>query len=110
MTFEEHKANSIKLFGKPFKEVHAFLDQYAIKYSDFHRKIFHHAEGVRLVVQKFGEESRRHAEQHIIDDMGYLPESWLDYKFSREGQEDDLQVLYGEDYEKIRWKYFSKNY
>ena len=71
MTFEEHCSESIELFGKPFEEVHRWLDEFAHseKYGMRHRKVRHHLQGMKEVVELFGEEAGRAAKQHIISDL-----------------------------------------
>jgi len=41
MTFEKHCEESIRLFGKPYEEVHRWLDEFAgsKKYGMRHRKV-----------------------------------------------------------------------
>ncbi|MBF0399026.1 MAG: hypothetical protein HQK78_19785 [Desulfobacterales bacterium] len=106
-----HENRSIEIFGSPFTEVHIFLDQFFLKYGDYHRRILHHSEGIELVVKKFGESARKPAEQHILDDIGCVRESWMDYQQEltqdlQSMQEDDLKNLYFEQYEQVRFKYF----
>jgi len=67
--FDEHCKKSLDLFGEEGREYHAWLDQYA-KYGYHHRKVLHHKEGVEVGVQLFGEDARKHLEQHIRDDRG----------------------------------------
>ena len=48
--------------------------------------------GVELVVQKYGEEARGLAEQHIELDFGFIPENWTDiddYYFPLNIEEDE---------------------
>lgn len=64
-----HSATSLRLLGREFKEVHAFLDHFFPKYGISHRQILHHQLGVELVTAQFGEETRPAAELHIIEDL-----------------------------------------
>ena len=73
MKLEEHEKQSIDVFGKPWTEVHVFLDQFfpLFRGAD-HRRILHHETGVNEVVRRFGEEARPVAELHIkMDWKGY---------------------------------------
>jgi len=47
--FEDHCAESIRLFGKPYEEVHSWLDAFAGTkvYGYRHRKKWHHGAGSR---------------------------------------------------------------
>ena len=49
MRLEEHMEESIRLFGKPYEEVHRWLDEFARskEYGMRHRKVRHHLEGLR---------------------------------------------------------------
>jgi hypothetical protein len=88
-----HCATSLRLLGREFEEVHAFLGHFFPKYGMSHRQILHHQLGVELVTAQFGEEARAAAELHIIEDLlpgiefdqdwqtltGHIPATWLDY-------------------------------
>ena len=78
MKLEEHEQKSIDLFGKPFHEVHQWLDEFSgsTKYGLRHRKLRHHLEGIDEAVSIFGEEVREVARQHIVDDLHL--EGWLE--------------------------------
>jgi len=56
--FQEHCEESTRLFGKPFEEVHLWLDEYAsTPLGAKHRRRRHHDERVSRVVRLFGEEA-----------------------------------------------------
>ena len=78
MTFEEHCQESIRLFGKPYEEIHHWLDAFAgtPEYGFRHRRKRHHAEGLREVVRLFGLEAEDVARQHIISDL--TQEGWTE--------------------------------
>lgn len=80
MHYLEHVASSLRVFGQSFSFVHKFLDHYFKEYSIAHRMLLHHKKGVDLVVAKFGEDARQPAEQHIIEDVGIVPDDWKWYK------------------------------
>jgi hypothetical protein len=71
MTFEEHCKESITLFGKPYEEVHIWLDEFqkAPGVGMRHRKYRHHEAGIREITRVFGEEAGKAARQHIISDL-----------------------------------------
>jgi hypothetical protein len=71
MKFEEHCSESILLFGKPFEEVHLWLDEFAGKppFGMKHRRLRHHLAGIMEVERKYGKEAALAARQHIISDL-----------------------------------------
>ncbi len=71
MKLENHERESITYFGKPFTEIHQWLDQYAgtPKYRMRHRKILHHEQGIKKVIELFGEKAGKVARRHIISDL-----------------------------------------
>ena len=77
-TFEEHCQESIILFGKPYDEVHIWLDEFAGKsgYGMRHRRVRHHLEGIRRVQELFGTEAASAARQHVITDL--KEEGWVE--------------------------------
>jgi hypothetical protein len=76
--FEDHCAESIRLFGKPFEEVHRWLDEVAgtPEYGFRHRRKRHHESGIREVVTLFGPEAGEVARRHIISDL--REEGWTE--------------------------------
>lgn len=103
MDLAGHEKSSLEIFGSPFTEVHIFLDSYSKKYRGFsHRILLHHRLGVELCVEKFGEQARAAAIQHITEDLGFVPDSWKDlekFYFPLLDEEilqyQDLVELYG---------------
>lgn len=83
---------SERIFGKPFGEVHRWLDEFAgtPEYGFRHRKKRHHEAGIQEVITLFGPEARTVARQHIISDL--KKEGWT---------EDDHFPLDEADYVKI---------
>ncbi len=77
----EHEKISIEMFGKPYSEVHAFLDQYFSSYGPHHRIVLHHQAGVCKAIKQFGGSTRPVAEQHIIDDLGFVPDDFNHKEF-----------------------------
>ena len=70
-TFEQHCVQALKKFGKPFAEVHRWLDEFAGQppYGMRHRKKRHHLAGIEEVRQLWGDEAAEAARQHIITDL-----------------------------------------
>ena len=77
-TFEQHCRESIELFGKPYEEVHQWLDEFqgTERYRMRHRRVRHHEAGIREVIQRFGKEASAVARQHIISDL--KEEGWTE--------------------------------
>jgi hypothetical protein len=69
---KEHELESIKLFGKPFTEVHAWLDELAWKngkFDPYHRKYRHTMEGVNHIRKIYGKCAKQVAIRHILSDL-----------------------------------------
>lgn len=71
MTFEEHCKESIEKFGKPYEEVHRWLDKFAHskEYGMKHRRVRHHLQGIKEAEELFGKEAGEVAKAHIISDL-----------------------------------------
>ncbi|MBL9179524.1 MAG: hypothetical protein JNM65_15785 [Verrucomicrobiaceae bacterium] len=69
--FEQHCAEALQHFGKPFSEVHLWLDEFAGKppYGTRHRKKRHHLAGIEDVRNLWGDEAAEAARQHIVTDL-----------------------------------------
>ena len=76
--FEKHCEESIRLLGKPYEEVHRWLDELAGSetYGMRHRRVRHHEAGINKVRELFGEEAARAARQHVISDL--QEEGWTE--------------------------------
>lgn len=104
MDLENHIKHTLRVYGRRAEEVHRFLDQFWTKYKISHRRLLHHRLGVQLAVKQLGETAWGPAEVHILDDIGYLPVTWLDHDhdtvylepYDKENQERDLILLYGQ--------------
>ena len=84
-TFDRHCEESLRLFGKPYEEVHRWLDEFmgTEKYGMRHRRVRHHLAGLEEVARLLGEEAVKAARQHIISDL--KEEGWTeDDPFPRE--------------------------
>lgn len=62
---------SLLKFGAPFEEVHRWLDAFAgtPEYGMRHRRVRHHAAGIREAVRLFGADVYKPARQHIVSDL-----------------------------------------
>jgi hypothetical protein len=77
-TFEKHCQQALAQFGKPYEEVHRWLDEFAGKpgYGMRHRRVRHHLAGIEQVRNIFGDEAVSAARQHIITDL--KEEGWVE--------------------------------
>ena len=71
MTFSEHCDESTRLFGKPWEEVHLWLDEFAGQpgFGMQHRRVRHHQAGLNEFCRLFGAEAVTVARQHIVSDL-----------------------------------------
>lgn len=69
MKYSEHCQECLDKLGKPYGEVHKFLDEYVSKLGFKHRRIWHHQEGIYEVGKRFGEDAIKAARLHIISDL-----------------------------------------
>jgi hypothetical protein len=71
MKFEEHCAESERIFGKPYEKVHRWLDEFAGKppYGMKHRRVRHHLAGIKEAELLFGKKATRAAKRHIVSDL-----------------------------------------
>ena len=92
MNLEDHCGESRRFFGKPYDEVHIWLDEFmgAPGIGAKHRRIRHHEAGIREAMKLFGEDAGKVARQHIISDLEM--EGWT---------EEDHFPLDEEDYVKM---------
>jgi len=72
MEHKQHRQRAIELTGKPYDEVHVWLDELFKWVGPMHRHVRHNRKGVEKVIEMFGEEAGLVAEQHIKDDGEYL--------------------------------------
>lgn len=123
MLESEHRQSCEEKLGRPYGEVHQFLDRFYCKYGVWHRMLLHHRLGIELVGVVFGEECRKAAELHIIEDiikpherkglvggsdawedfLRKIPHTWRNYgepilhvSELHQEMEKDLRELYGE--------------
>jgi len=90
--FEAHCHESVKLFGKPYEEVHHWLDEFmgTEKYRMRHRKVRHHQAGIKKAIEIFGEEAGEVARRHIISDL--KEEGWKETDPFPKDQEDYVKM------------------
>jgi hypothetical protein len=100
MRIAEHEKHCKQELGKPFTNVHRFLDQFASKYnmSMAHRMILHHRLGVEAAGLEFGSDAKEAAKLHVRDDLrGLLPAGpeWFlaqEIFLPTSGQEDSMEA------------------
>jgi hypothetical protein len=84
-SFEQHCNETLAFLGKPYAEVHEWLDEFAGKppYGMRHRKLRHHLAGIEDVRRQWGNEAAEAAKQHIVSDLKM--EGWTeDQPFPRD--------------------------
>ncbi len=88
----EHEAESIHKFGKPFTEVHLWLDEFAgtPPFGMRHRKIRHHFAGILEPVGKFGPDSYKAVYQHIVSDLKM--EGWTEHDHFPQNEADYIRM------------------
>ena len=75
MRFQEHCDESVRLFGKPYKQVHLWLDKFfSTPLGARHRRKRHHLAGIEEVRRRWGDEAASAARRHIISDLSL--EGW----------------------------------
>jgi len=89
MKLEEHEKESLVIFGKPYTEIHLWLDEFAgtPEYGMRHRRKRHHKEGLREAERLFGWDAALAARLHIMSDLkeegweesAHFPENEADY-------------------------------
>ena len=72
--FEEHCEDCVRALGKPYEEVHKWLDELFASVGADHRDIRHNCLGVEKVRKMWGDEAGKAAEIHIVADEGKVPE------------------------------------
>jgi len=77
---EDHAAECEKILGKPYWEVHRFLDQYAgvfpvDHFIDYHRTFLHNSYGLEIVEARWGSKAKTAALVHLYRDYceGSIP-------------------------------------
>ena len=71
--FEDHCFVDERHIDRAFPHVHRWLDEFAVKLGNAHRRERHHLEGVEEVRERWGSDAARAAELHILVDMGHIP-------------------------------------
>ena len=72
--FEVHCQDCIRELGKPYEEVHKWLDELFTHVGSDHRDIRHNEKGVEKIREMYGDEAAKAAEIHISKDChGEIP-------------------------------------
>ena len=75
-SLSEHEARAIEVLGRPWTDVHEWLDQYfTLVPGVAHRIVLHHRLSIELGVAMFGADARAALEQHVQDDFECLPDT-----------------------------------
>ena len=92
MKLDEHCAQSLTSFGKEYREVHIWLDEFAHskEYGMRHRRKRHHLAGIEEIRRLWGDEAAKAAKQHIEADLRL--EGWNEtYPFPKD-ENDYVQM------------------
>jgi hypothetical protein len=86
MKKEEHEQQNIEMFGHAHKNVGEWLDRFYAVFGVRHRIILHHRKGINLLIQEIPGPVRKVAEEHIISDLGEIPDGpdWLYFDLDRQ--------------------------
>lgn len=71
MRHEDHCKRCEEILGKPYAEVHKWLDElfHIPQFGPWHRCVRHNLEGVAHVKEMWGDEAAEAAKIHIMDDI-----------------------------------------
>jgi hypothetical protein len=73
-SIDEHCRDCLASLGNEYKEVNAWLDEYAPTMGLHHRVMRHHKEGVEEARKIWGDDAAKAAEIHIMKDCyGEIP-------------------------------------
>jgi len=87
-TLEAHCKETENALGKPYREVHLWLDEFFMtkEYGTRHRRKKHHERGIQEAILLFGEEAGKAARMHIVTDL--KEEGWTEKdRFPRDERE-----------------------
>jgi hypothetical protein len=77
MRFEDHCAESVRLLGEAFEEVHRWLDEYAATpLGARHRRKRHHLAGIEEARRRWGDRAAEAARGHVVADL--REEGWAE--------------------------------
>lgn len=93
-----HEQDCRRLLGRPFREVHLFLDEFHAEEGPTHRRHRHHREGLAEVRDRWGELAAQAARLHIIRDCGWVPPA----RAYESGTVDELGIRPGDDFTSAR--------
>lgn len=68
----EHQKCARKILGKSNKLVHQLLDYNVKIYGRDHRKYTHHGENIKMIGELLGDDAKREAVLHILQDLGMI--------------------------------------
>lgn len=90
--FTKHCDLASQRFGKPYEEIHKWLDEfYGVEpYRSRHRRVRHHEQGIKEAVKVFGEYAEGVARQHIIIDL--REDGWKESDHFPEDEQDYVKM------------------
>lgn len=91
-TLQEHLADDLRLFGKSYPKIHAWLDEFMGKpgIGMKHRRLRHHRAGVVEAHRLFGPEAALAAFHHIKADL--KQEGWTEEKAFPKDEADYVRM------------------
>ena len=92
MTLEAHCRECLALFGKEYREVHIWLDEFAgtPEYKMRHRRVRHHEAGIQKAIKLFGEEGGKAARIHVVADL--KTEGWKEGDHFPQDERDYMRM------------------
>lgn len=95
-TLDEHCRETADKLGRPWQEVHEWLDDLFLEMGPSHRKVRHHREGIEKVRARYGDEAALAAEMHVRADCGGRIPKRSDYEDGTvDNQGHPLKVRFG---------------
>jgi hypothetical protein len=94
---KEHERDCEEFLGKPYTEVHMWLDQYASLFpvgffNDYHRSFNHNSYGLECIRSLYGDDAEKAARIHIIRDYLEGPIDKEDVGFYIDGKGFNLMI------------------
>ena len=95
MNKSDHAKSCQEALGKPYAEVHDFLDQYSDRFPREQRKVYHHRQGLARIAERFGPEAVKAAQIHIVEDVGFVPEDHTYFHTDNRELIRIVELMYG---------------
>ena len=104
--FEQHCRDCERLLGGRHEAVHLWMDRAFQSDGPSHRRLLHHADGVRRAAGMFNREGVRAAIAHVVRDCGEVPRK-EEYDIPAEGIEI-APAFMSPDSEDREWEGFER--